>query len=115
MKDLFGLTADADAEAIFKSVLSRHEALNIRPVEFDVKRFPGRDSGMVRQGPEIARVSVDKGHYHKLLLAWDHDGSGWERKSPDQAEGLIQERLNGVTWMNRSAAMAFVPELEVWL
>ena len=109
------LTADADAEALMRAVLSRHKALQIRPVAFDIKRLPGRDNGMVNEGPEIARVLVNKSEHARLLLMWDHHGSGWEKRNPDQATIRIQERLNGVTWMGRSSAMVLVPELEEWL
>lgn len=109
------LTADADAEALLRSVLRRHEALQIRPIVFDVRRFPGRDSGMVKQGPEVARVLVNKSEYSRVLLTWDHHGSGWESRSPQQAVSLIQGRLDGVTWARRSSAVVFVPELEEWL
>ena len=115
MKDLFVLTADADAEALMRAVLSRHKALQIRQIDFDIKRFPGRDNGMVKEGPEIARVLVNKSEYSRLLLMWDHHGSGWEKLNPDQAAIRIQERLDGVTWTGRSSAMVLVPELEEWL
>ena len=111
MKDLFVLTADADAEALFRSVLQRHKALHIRPIDFDIRRFPGRDSGMVNQGPEVARVLANKLDYSRVLLVWDHHGSGWESRNPQQAVSRIQERLDGVTWTDRSSAIVFVPEL----
>lgn len=77
MKDLFVLTADSDAEALIKSVLQRHRDLKIHPISFEVQRFTGRDSGMVKEGPEIARVMVQKSEYSRLILVWDHHGSGW--------------------------------------
>jgi len=115
MKDLYVLTADADAEAFMRSILTRHGALAIRPISFDIHRFPGRDSGMVKEGPEIARVLVSKTEYSKLLLLWDHHGSGWESRSADRAVTQIEERLAGVTWAGRSSAVVLVPELEEWL
>jgi hypothetical protein len=115
MKDLFVLTADSDAEALLRSVLERHESLEIITIAFDVRRFPGRDSGMVNQGPEVARVLVNKVEYSRVLLTWDHHGSGWESRSPEDALSRIQARLDGVTWAQRSTAIVFVPELEEWL
>jgi hypothetical protein len=115
MKDLFVLTADADAEALLRALLGRHRALQIRPIEFDVRRFPGRDAGMVKEGPEIVRMLVNKSDYSRVLLTWDRHGSGWESRSAEQALSLIQTRLDGVTWAERSSAIVFVPEVEEWL
>lgn len=115
MKDLFVLTADADAEAFISTVLSRHEALGVRPLAFEVRRFPGRDPGMVKEGPEIARRLVDKREYARLVLVWDHQGSGWHQREPADAVRLVEVRLHGVTWESRSAAVVVVPELEEWL
>jgi hypothetical protein len=115
MKDLFVLVADADAQALLQSLLGRHQALGIRPISYHIHRFPGRDSGMVKEGPEIARVLVDKTQYSRLLLIWDHHGSGWEPKGAERSTALIQERLDGVTWLHRASALVLLPELEEWL
>ena len=115
MKDLFVLTADSDAQALITSVLQRHKDLKIHPISFEVQRFTGRDSGMVKEGPEIARAMVNKREYSRLLLVWDHHGSGWHGLNSEQAAGRIQLRLDGATFLGRSAAIAILPELEEWL
>lgn len=115
MKDLFVLTADSDAEAAMRAILVRHKDLGIRPIEADVQRFAGRDSGMVKEGPEIARAMIKKADYMRLILVWDHDGSGWHARDPQQAEAAIQKRLDGITWADRSAAIVAVPEIEEWI
>lgn len=115
MKDLFVLTADSDMEALLRAVLARHRDLQIHPLSFDVRRFIGRDSGMVKEGPEIARVMVSKTEYSRLILIWDHHGSGWHDLRAAEAVTRIEQRLNGVTWTGRSAAVVVVPELEEWL
>jgi hypothetical protein len=33
---------------------------------------------MVKEGPEIARALVKKTEYSRLILVWDHHGSGWD-------------------------------------
>jgi hypothetical protein len=114
MKDLFLLTADADALAFMKSILLRHEALGIRPITFEHMRHPMRDSGVVKDGPETARLY--KGKCAKTILLWDYHGSGHERRySADESAGKIQERLDGVTWADNSGAVNVAPELEEWL
>jgi hypothetical protein len=115
MKDLFVLTADSDAQALIRAVLRRYRDLQLHPISFHVERFTGRDSGMVKDGPEIAREMVKKTEYSRLILVWDHHGSGWHNLKAEQAVTRIQQRLDGATWTDRSAAVVAVPELEEWL
>ena len=65
MKDLFVWTADSDAQALIRAVLQRHRDLQIHPISFDVDRLFSRDSGMVKEGPEIARAKVKKTEYSR--------------------------------------------------
>ena len=115
MKDLFVLTADADAQALIRAVLQRHQNLNIKPISFEVQRFTGRDAGMVKAGPEIVRAMVKKTEYSRIILVWDHHGSGWDKLNPTEAATRVERRLEGVTWTQRSAGVVVVPELEEWL
>jgi hypothetical protein len=113
-RELLVLTADADALAVMKSVLRRHQAIRIRPITFHVDRHPLKDSGMFRDGPELARLY--KGRYEKLILMWDYHGSGDElRRSPQESEEIVHERLCHVSWKDRSKCIIIVPELEEWL
>lgn len=114
MKDLFILTADADALAFMRSILARHDALGIRSITFEPMRHPMKDAGIIKDGPEFARLYKNK--CHKALLLWDYQGSGHEQRySPNESANKIQERLDGVTWLDNSGAVSVVPELEEWL
>lgn len=113
LKDLFVLTADLDARVTMQAVLRRHHSLSIRPISFDVDRHPMRDAGVVGNGPELVRKF--KGRYRKVLLLWDHHGSGWHKLSPEECVSKIQNRLDGVSWQGHSGAVVMVPELEEWL
>ncbi|MCX7045571.1 MAG: hypothetical protein NTX50_08830 [Candidatus Sumerlaeota bacterium] len=113
-KDLFVLTADADAQAVMDSVLNRPDSLGIRRITFDIDRHPGRDSGMVQTGSDLVRAR--KGFYNKALLIWDNHGSGWEKHySPQESQLQIEKKLADVTWKSHSSAIVIVPELEEWL
>jgi hypothetical protein len=114
MKDLFVLTADAEMQAVFRTVLNRPEALGIRPITFDVDRHLNRDSGVFREGPEFIRKTISKAEYSRFIIALDHDGSGC-RKRPDECAGIIQDRLDSCTFTNRSMVVVISPELEEWL
>lgn len=113
MKDLLVFAADADAEAFLRAVLGKPQALGIRPVTFDIKRHPQRDSGMVQSGAELVRMQ--KGRYGKALLLWDHHGSGRDREEPSKVGQEIQGKLDSFTWSGNSAVTILVPELEQWL
>ncbi len=114
MKDLFVLTADADAQAVMRAVLSRPESLGICRITFDVDRHPMHDSGMLMTGPELTRPR--KADYRYILLLWDHHGSGRETKdTPEKCAEEIELRLMQCTWKGRCRAIVTVPEIEEWL
>jgi hypothetical protein len=114
MKDLLVYTADADAEAVIRSVLKRHKALDIRKIESDIERHPLRDAGMFQSGAELARMK--KRQYGKALLIWDYHGSGRDkRQTAEDSQQEIQAKLNEFTWKDNSATVVLVPELEEWL
>lgn len=114
MKDLLVFAADADTGAFMRSTLNRPEAVDIRRITFDIQTHPRRDSGMVTDGPELARLV--KGRYHKALLICDHHGSGREHKqTAAQVATEIGERMDGVTWAGNHAVSVLEPELEQWL
>jgi hypothetical protein len=115
MRDLFVFTADADALAVVRAVLSRPKAIGIREIDFEVDRHVQHDPGMVTNGPEIVRMRVQKAACQNVLLLWDHHGSGWDQKTPDEARKAIRLRLDQATWRDRSEAVVIVPELEEWL
>ena len=114
MKDLFVLTADADMQAVLKTILARHQALGIRKISFLVDRHPMRDSGMVKDGPELARMQVQKDQYARLVLIWDHEGSGHQGEA-SSAVAEITKRLDRASWIGRSGGIAIAPELEEWI
>jgi hypothetical protein len=113
MSDLFVYTADADALAVVRAVLSRPQAIRTRGIDFEVDRHTGRDPGMVKDGPELVRFR--KTAFEKALLVWDHQGSGWDAKDPEEARAAIRNRLDQCIWRDRSEALVIVPELEEWL
>ncbi|MEI6984876.1 MAG: hypothetical protein WCK65_02010 [Rhodospirillaceae bacterium] len=116
MKDLFVYTADADAEAVFSSILERHQALGIRKIIADVDRYPGRDCGMFNHGPDIACLNMKKQKYSKIMLVWDFHGSGRDDiETADKSAAEVQNRLDRRSWTNNSLAVVLCPELEEWL
>jgi hypothetical protein len=113
MRDLYVFIADADMEAVVRSVLARPLSIGIRPITSDFRRHTGRDAGMIKDGPELVRTSNLKNQFEKVILIWDYHGSG--SKSHTRSRDDIRLRLRQVTWQNRSEAVVIVPELEEWL
>jgi hypothetical protein len=114
MKDLLVYVADADALAFLRSTLTKHQALGIRSISFDIERHPQRDAGMVQSGAELTRMK--KGRYKKALMMWDHHGSGRDHKQePSEVGGEVQGKLDSYSWSQNSAVVVLVPELEQWL
>lgn len=114
MKDLLVYTADADAMAFMRSLLKRPQALGIREVSYEIERHPQRDCGMVQSAAELIRMK--KGQYDKVLLIWDHHGSGREhRQGPRDVADEVQNKLDSYTWIDNSAVVVLIPELEQWL
>lgn len=114
MKDLLVYVADTEASAFMQSILNKPEALEIRPITFDIRVHPQRDSGMVQSSAELSRMI--KNDYRKALLMWDHHGSGREnRQKPSDVGREIQNKLDAYNWKGRSAVHVFFPELEEWI
>jgi hypothetical protein len=113
MKDLYVFIADADMEAVVRSVLARPQSIGIRPITSDFRRHTGRDSGMIKDGPELIRTFNLKNQFEKVILIWDYHGSG--SKSQTQSRDDIRLRLRQVTWQDRSEAVVIIPELEEWI
>jgi hypothetical protein len=114
VKDLLVYTADSDALAVCKAILARTRALKIPAIDFSVDRHPGRDPGMIKDGPELMRFR--RREYKKVILIWDFHGCGIENSMTSQeCIDSISDRLNTSGWKNDSAAVIVIPEIEEWL
>ncbi|WP_153188653.1 hypothetical protein [Candidatus Magnetaquicoccus inordinatus] len=113
MRDLYVMTADADAEAVLRRVLQRHQSLGIRKVDVEVERYVGRDAGVVKEGPALLKLR--KGQFAKVMLIWDHHGSGKEQEPAAQVQQHISAKMENESWSGHYLAQVLVPELEEWL
>lgn len=114
LKDLVVLVADKNMEYTLRGILTRHQSLGIRQVEFEVRTHPERDPGCYRQGRELLRLYHGK-HRHALLL-FDREGCGQEQKSRDELEREVEGRLRQSGWVDDTAASVILdPELETWV
>jgi hypothetical protein len=114
MKDLFVLTADAEMQAVFRSILARPNSLGIRAMDFKIDRHPYRDSGVFGDGPELIRRAIPKGEFRYFIVAFDHQESGCN-KAPAECATVVQQRLDSFTFEGLSGVVVIAPELEEWV
>lgn len=111
--DLVALVADKNMEHALRGILSRHQAIGIRPIEFEIYVYPDRDAGCYNQGATFLH-SISHTFRHAILLL-DRDGSGREHRSRDQIENQIEEQLCFRKLDERTRVVVIEPELENWL
>ena len=100
-------------EHALRGILSRHQAIGIRPIEFKIYDHPERDSGCYNQGPSFLHSICQTYRYALLIL--DRDGSGRESLSREQIENEIEEQLRFRNIGDRVQTIVIEPELENWL
>jgi len=113
MKDLLILVPDKNTEAVLYGLLSRPQAIGIRPVSADISCHPQKDPGCYLNGIEF--LSTFTQNYHYSLLIFDFEGSGAEKQIPDEVEKSLENRLYESGWDNRAAVIVIRPELENWV
>ena len=112
--DLIILVPCLDIDAVLKKLLLRHKALGIRKIRFDTKRHVlKKDSGCLLEADAMLR-SLHSSYNHALVI-FDHDGCGQEKKTREDLEIQVKERLAKSGWDDRAESVVIDPELEVWL
>lgn len=112
MRDLVCLVADKNMQAALKGILSRHQALGIRPISFETIVHPRRDPGCYHESPELLHgYRRDTAHAAVLLdLQWAGSPS-----TATEAENDVEKRLQESSIPGWARAVVIDPELEVWL
>ncbi len=111
--DLVALFADKDAELLFERIIERGQARGcIRPLRWRSLRDARRDAAVARDPGRSLQPFIGT----KLLVVWDHEGSGRERESPQQvADGAAQSLVRRGAAAADALCVALVPELEAVL
>ncbi len=113
MRDLVVLVADKNMEMTVRGLLSRPEALGIRPITFEVIVHPRRDPGVRREAADfLQRYRSD---YRYALVMFDRKGCGDEEKTAQEFKAVVQQQLDRSGWQGRSAVIVLDPELEAWV
>lgn len=111
-KDLIVLVADKNMQFTLFPLLNRFQALNIRPIRFDIFIHPQRDPGIYKGSHLFLREFSALYQYAMVFL--DYEGSGAERKKPEEIRNEILENLKRNGWPNKAEIIVFDPELEIW-
>lgn len=115
MKDLVILAADKDLEFALRGMLSRPEALGIRPVEANTDIFvePEHDPACALRGVDFLDNLSEQYRYGSLIF--DYEGSGKEATAPQELQKNINAEFVSSTWGERARAIVLSPELEIWI
>jgi hypothetical protein len=112
--DLVVLVADKDMEQAVLGLLERADSLRIQPpARASIFVHVGRDSGCRMHCHEFLRSFQNQ--YRFALVLFDLEGSGRDHQSRATLEESIEQKLAQNGWKGRSAAIAFDPELEIWV
>lgn len=111
-KDLIVLVADADMEQAVQGMLTQTKTLEIRPVDFEVRRHVNKDGGCRTGAVEFLRPFL--GSYQHCLVMFDLDGCG-SRQPRVEIQQRIESDLERNGWKDRSKVVVIDPELEIWV
>jgi hypothetical protein len=107
------ILADKNTCSALEGILSRPEALGIRPIQVEFVRYSLGDPGILRNAVELLRPYLHSCQYALVILDWE--GSGREKQSPAEVEKELQEELERNGWEDRCCVIVIDPELEVWV
>ena len=110
MRDLILLVPDKNTEYTVRGALSRHEALGIRRIDFQVLVEQG-DGGVRRRGSQV--LGVQQARFSHALLLLDYEGCG-SNVAPVELETQLDGALS-VMWGDRAKAIVIDPEVDVWM
>ena len=88
------------------------QRLSIPPVRHEVLVHPHRDPGVYRRSESFLRPWLRRARH--ALVMFDQEGSG-SRRSVNEVEQEVEQRLRANGWEDRSAAICISPELEAWV
>jgi len=112
MDDLVVLVADKNMQFVFRAALTRHHALGIRQVSFEVIVHSGRDGGVRTSGAAI--LALYRNRFKHAVLCLDYEGSGTDQPDAISLEAELDDFLS-TTWLNEAKAIVIQPELERWM
>lgn len=113
--DLVVLFADQDAKLMFERVIERGQQRGcIRALRWRSLRDPRRDAAVAQDPARVLEPFF--GGRSKVMVVWDHDGSGREGEPPASVEAAATRALTRRGFVAADVlCVALVPELEAVL
>lgn len=111
--DLVVLTADKNMKFAIQGLLSRPEALTIRPVSSVFFIHPESDPGCLLHADDFLRPFI-KRIAHAVVM-FDREGCEKEKNTRDELETEVVTALSRTGWEDRATAVVIDPELENWV
>lgn len=111
--DLLCLVADKNMDAAVSGLLSRPEALGIRPIAPELIVHPAHDPGCFHDGVEFLRGLRSQAKHALILLdlAWQGVPAG----SAAELEDQLEMSLSQAGMSDWAGAVVIEPELEAWV
>ncbi|HMD99829.1 MAG TPA: hypothetical protein VKM93_21180 [Terriglobia bacterium] len=110
--DLIAVVADKNMQFAVEGLLASQQRLGIRVIDFEVRRHPRHDPGLLRECHDFLQSWHGRAAYALVML--DREGCG-SNEARDVLEAQVESRLAQSGWTDRSAAVVIDPELEVWV
>lgn len=113
MIDLVILVADRSIEAAVRGLLSRPDAIGIRPLTYEIVVHPNRDPGCFHSPDEL--LDGYRGRARHALVILDRGWQGVPANDARELERMIEERLNTSAAPGWARTVVIDPELEAWV
>jgi hypothetical protein len=110
--DLVVLAPDKDIEQALRGIISRREALGIRPIKADYLVHPNRDPGIFHTADQLLLPYANDVDY--AIVVFDCAWEGAPTSHPGSLAKHVETRLQGA-WPNRACVVAIDPEVEAWV
>ncbi|BBO89387.1 methylation-associated defense system protein MAD4 [Desulfosarcina ovata] len=111
--DLAVLTADKNMKFALEGLLSRPQALAVRPISAVFYIHPESDPGCLLHADAFLRPFARR--FAHAIVMFDREGCGQEEKPRDELEKQVTTILSQSGWAERAAVIVIDPELENWV
>lgn len=114
MRDIIFVLADRNIETAIASLLTRHQALAIRRIEYVTRVHPQKDPGCCLRAHDYLRPFCRR--YTRALVVFDREGSGKDDVPRTMIEEEVEQSLATSGWSDdRARVIVIDPELEAWV
>ncbi len=111
--DLAVLTADKNMKFALEGLLSRPQALAVRPISAVYYIHPESDPGCLLHADAFLRPFAKR--FAHAIVMFDREGCGQEETPRNELEKQVTTMLSRSGWADRATVIVIDPELENWV